>query len=338
MLERPVKSPGRRLFAYILSATLVPMVAAVGLTSAHADSYPNRPVRFVVPFTTGGSADILARMLGDQLTRRLGQAFVVDNKPGGATAIGAQLVARAQPDGYTLMLSTSSTFTINPAMSVDTKLPYDPVNDFVPVAQVTDLPVVLVGNSAAPFQSLVELLAADERSPNTYDYASFGTGTGSHLAGEIFKRATGARIVHIPFPGTQAAVNAVLAGQVPLTFTSVSSALPLVKAGKLKAYGLMSPSRTRLMPDVPTFAELGYPSSRLVGWNVVVAPRGTPQEVVQVLESNLRAIMSDPQFVRKVLDAGLEPSYSKISDWAAVLGLETSHYRSIVEAAGLRKN
>ncbi|MEO8924808.1 MAG: tripartite tricarboxylate transporter substrate binding protein, partial [Caldimonas sp.] len=263
---------------------LVVAVAGAGLflagTASAEDVYPSRPITLVVPYPAGGSADVLARALGQKLAERLHQPVIVENHAGAATAIGAKDVARAAPDGYTLLLGTVSSQAINPAMN---KVGYDPVADFTPIAPIGSIPFVLVANPAAHLDSVAEVIAQAKAKPGELSYASAGIGTSNHLSGELFANDAHIKLLHVPYKGSAPALTDVLAGHVPLMFDLQATSLAHVRAGRLKALAVTSRRRSELMPKVPTMIESGLPGYEVSAWFGLFAPAGVPRAVVERL-------------------------------------------------------
>jgi tripartite-type tricarboxylate transporter receptor subunit TctC len=309
---------------------------------AHAAGYPDRPITLVAPFPAGGAADVLARMLGKRLGDQLGQTVIVENRPGAGTVIGATSVATAKPDGYTLLLSSNSTFTLNPVLLH--KLPYDPVKSFEPLAIVANLAMAVLVNPAVPAQDLKQLVAAAKAAPDKYPYASFGNGTVSNFAGEMFNAAAGLKLTHVPYRGSTPALTDLMGGQVPVAFDSVVAAAPHVKAGKLRVLAVTTARRSTLLPDVPTVAESGlptvaesgYPGYEIGSWIAIVAPRGLPPDVKASLENGLAAVMNSPDTAENMKATGFEPAYRAVPDWAAHVNADIARMKKVAEQAQIK--
>jgi tripartite-type tricarboxylate transporter receptor subunit TctC len=285
-----------RLAAALLSAALAPVVAL-----AQTPEWPAaKPVVYVVPFTPGGSTDIVGRTLAQKLGESLKQSVVVDNKPGQAGGIGAAYVARAAPDGYTLFGGTISTHAIN--ASLYKKLAYDPMKDFEPVSLVARLPNVLIVNSQLGVNSVAELVALLKKDESKRTFASSGAGTSTHLAGEMFADLIGVKLTHVPYKGTPPALTDVAAGQVPFMFDQVTAALPLVKSGKLKLLAVTTGKRIALVPELPTMIESGIPGFEMSSWQAVYAPKGTPRPIVQRLNAEIVRALRQPDVQAKLSD------------------------------------
>lgn len=285
-----------RLAAALLSAALAPVAAL-----AQTPEWPAaKPIVYVVPFTPGGSTDIVGRTLAQKLGESLKQSVVVDNKPGQAGGIGAAYVARAAPDGYTLFGGTISTHAIN--ASLYKKLTYDPMKDFEPVSLVARLPNVLIVNSQLGVNSVAELVALLKKDESKRTFASSGAGTSTHLAGEMFADLIGVKLTHVPYKGTPPALTDVAAGQVPFMFDQVTAALPLVKSGKLKLLAVTTGKRIALVPELPTMIESGIPGFEMSSWQAVYAPKGTPRPIVQRLNAEIVRALRQPDVQAKLSD------------------------------------
>ncbi|KAB2897299.1 MAG: tripartite tricarboxylate transporter substrate binding protein, partial [Burkholderiaceae bacterium] len=255
------------------------MAALAGLGTgpmALAQGYPSKPVQLVVPFPPGGAVDIVGRLVGKKLGDRLGQPVVIENKGGAGTIVGAAFVANAPADGYTLLISSGSTFTVNPALNA--KLPYDPLKSFEPIGMVARVPLILLAHRDVPVGNLKQLISAVQGAPGKYVYGSFGSGTTGHFAGELMWSAIGIQLMHVPYKGSAPAMSDLIGGQIPFTIDTVAAALPQLKAGKIKAIAVTGAARATPLPEVPTVAESGFPGFAADSWLAVVAPRGLPAE------------------------------------------------------------
>jgi tripartite-type tricarboxylate transporter receptor subunit TctC len=286
----------------LIFATIALVAASLG---AAAQTYPIRPVTFVSPYAAGGGIDLLARLLASRLEQRLGRPFVVEDKPGAATAIAATSVAHATPDGYTILLATSTTMAINVTMSKH--LAYDPARDLAPVALVAHSPFVLVVNPELPIHSVAELIAYAKQHPGELNYGSAGIGSFHHLTAEMLSRLAGIQMTHIPYKATPPALNDVVAGRVHLMFGDVTSTLPLVAGGKLRALGVSTAQRVASAPDIAPLAEAGIPGFDSSSWQMVVAPVATPQPIVALLNRTLHDILEEPDIRAEMGRRGLIP-------------------------------
>ena len=302
---------------------------------AHAQGYPTKPIRIVVPYPPGGGIDLIARATGSQLTQRWGQGVVVENKPGSGTIVAAESVARSAPDGYTLLLTTDSTMTINPHLYA--KLPYDPVKDFAPVTQLVFLNQMLLANPAVPAGNLKELIAYAKANPNKLNYASYGSGSQPNLAMEMLKSQAGIEIVHVPYKGIPQAVPAAIAGEVQLTFSGAASSIGHIKGGRLKPLAIGGKSRLALLPEVPTFAEQGFPDIPSNAWFGFFAPAGTPREVIAKLHGEITRMLKEPEFNRREVAAkGYELVASTPEEFAAFLATDSARNARAVKLSGAK--
>ncbi len=304
------------------------------LRLAHADGYPAKPVQLVVPFPPGGAVDIVGRTISKKLGDRLGQPIVVENKAGAGTVVGAAYVANAPADGYTLLISSGSTFTVNPALNA--KLPYDPVKSYEPVGLVARVPLILLAHRDVPVNNLLQLIAAVQRTPDKFSYGSFGNGTTGHFAAELTWSAAGIKLMHVPYRGSAPAMADLMGGQIPFTIDTVAAALPQLKAGKIKAIAVTGATRATQLPDVPTVAESGFNGFSADSWLAVVAPRGLPAEAKAKLHKALAETMADAEIRSKLIAAGLEPSYATGDAVLAQIEDELPRMRAIAQRAQIR--
>ena len=303
-----------------------------GLARAQTN-WPAKTVTYVVPFTPGGSTDVIGRTLTGKLAERLGQSFVVDNKPGAAGGVGASFVAKAPADGHTLLGGTISTHAIN--ASLYKNLPYDPVKDFEPVSLIAFLPNVLIVNAALGVNSVADLIALVKRDPSKRTFASSGAGTSTHLAGELLADIIGVKMTHIPYKGTPPALTDVASGQVPFMFDQMTAALPLVQAGKLKFLAVTTAKRTHVAPEIPTMMEAGVPNFEMSSWQAVYAPKGTPKPVVQKLHGEIVKILALPDVKDKLANQlGMTIVGSTPEELAAHMAREIPRWAELVRKSG----
>jgi tripartite-type tricarboxylate transporter receptor subunit TctC len=291
-------------------------------------------VKLVVPLPPGGGADIVARLIADRLGKRLGQQVLIENRGGGSGTIGAVEVAHASPDGYTLFLGTATTHAI--ISSLVHKLGYDPVKDFTPITLVADLPLILVVNSSVPVNSLQELIAYARARPGKMNFGSTSNGSSIHLAGEMLNIVAGIKAVHIPYKGAAPALTDLLGGRFSFMFSTIPPVLQYVKNGQLKALAVASAERTPLMPDLPTTAQAGAPGVLASSWNGVMAPAGTPQDIIKLLNREIVAIMKTPDMQKRLLTLGVEAKYDTPEEFTAFMQRETDRYAKVVKVSGAK--
>ena len=311
-------------------------VAVAGLLCASVVSAqwtPKMPIRVVVPFAPGGPTDITARHLAKKLTELLGQPVVVDNRAGANGMIGAELVAKSTPDGYTWLVATSSSMVVNPAMQ---KLPYNVERDLVPVTQVSTVPFILAVHPAVPAKNVAELIQVAKARPGKLSYATSGIGAMSHLAMEQFKYMAGVNLVHVPYRGSAPAAYDLIAGQVQAAFNNLIPTLPHVKSGRLRALGVSSPARAPALPDVPTVAESGLPGYEAMQWYGVLLPAGVPKSMVTFLHKELIAVLQNPAVRARLMDEGGEVIGGTPQQYAAVIHNDLVKWTKLVKAAGIR--
>jgi len=315
-------------------AALTALLALVATPPVRAQDYPTRPVTLVVPYTPGGSTEILARIIGQKLGARLGQAVVVEMKPGAGTVIGATAVAQASPDGYTLLMATPTPLAIN--VTVHKTLPYDPAKDFMPLAMVASAPFLLLVNPALPVHSVKELIAYAKANPGKLSYGSGGVGAPHHLYMELFKSMTGTQMTHVPYKGSLPALNDVVGGHIQLMFCDIPPAAGMIAAGKVRVIGVSTGERVPSYPDVPTVAEAGVPGFAVAGWFMIVAPAQTPPAIVDKLHKALIAVMNEPDVKARIDQLSLVslPTPS-IADMQAYVKSEIARWGKIVQQAGI---
>jgi tripartite-type tricarboxylate transporter receptor subunit TctC len=312
-------------------AWLFMLVLAVG-GAALAQPYPSKPVRLVVGFPPGGGTDIMARLLAAKLPELLGQPFVVENRPGAATNIATEYVARSAPDGYTVLVTTA-TAAMNPAFYKN--LPFDVLRDFAPVSIFSDSPNVLVVRAGLAAKDVNELLGLVRAKPGALNYSSAGTGTTQHMTGELFKLRTRTDIVHVPFKGTGPSLTALLAGDVDMTFANIPAILPNVKAGRLRALAIAADKRSELMPEVPTMKEAGIDGVEVTIWYGVLVPAATPREIVDALAGAVIKAAGSPDIRGRLVDQGAQPVGNTPEQFATQLRAEVARWREVVRVSGI---
>jgi tripartite-type tricarboxylate transporter receptor subunit TctC len=327
----------RRIGALALTAAIA---LAVHAPVSHAQrkagdtaAYPTRPVRAIVPYAPGGGTDIMARALAQKLSAQWGQQVVVDNRGGGATIVGTDLAAKSPPDGYTLLI-TSTSFVINP--TVQPRLPYDTLKDFQPVTQLAFQPYVLVLHPSVPARDVKELVALSKAKPNALSFGSTGTGSGAHLAGELFKMTTGAQMTHIPYRGMGPALADLLGAQTQAVFGTILPTLPHVKSGRLRALGVTSAKRSSALPDLPTIAEAGAPGYSATSWTGLYTPAGVPGDIARKIHDDaLRALQSGDMRDKLAAD-GAEPAGGSSAELAALVRQEIAKWGKVIKAAHIQ--
>ena len=298
-----------------------------------AAAFPDKPLKIVVTFTTGGAPDTLARIIGERLTAAWGQPVIVDNKPGAGGNLGADFVAKSAPDGYTLVVGTVGTHSINPALY--SKMPYDAVKDFTPITLIATTPNMLVINNDVPAKNLKDFIALGKKE-GKMTFASSGSGTSIHVSGELFKTMTGIDMVHIPYKGRATAIPDVLGGRVTMMFDNMPSSLALVREGKLRALGVTSSTRSPAAPDIPTIAESGLPGFDAVSWFALFAPANTPKPIIDKLQSEVRRILKTPDVTKKLADNGLDPVGGTSEELAAYQKAEIIKWAKVVKESGAK--
>ena len=315
----------------ILLALCLPLCLASPL---QAQDWPTRPLKIIVPYAAGGNTDAIARLLAPRLAELLGQAVTVENKAGGGGMIAADFVAKAPPDGYTLLMSSTGPHVVMPALAP--KIPYDPVKDFAPVSNVGNNALVLLVHPGVPAKNVAELIALLKREPDKWSVGSGGIGSTTHMSGELFKSIAGVSMTHIPFKGGAPLAVAALGGEVPISFNNMFDALPHMKAGKLRGLAVTSAKRQAQAPDLPTLAESGLPGYELGPWNGVVAPAKTPPEIVNRLSSMIQKIVREPAFQSRLNDIGSVAIGDTPEQFRAYIAVELTRWSKVVRDSGTK--
>src|SRR5436190_5680432 len=309
------------------------LIAAVFCaTPALAQSYPARPIRLVVPFGAGGGTDNLVRIIEPLVTKALGQPLVIENRPGGGSTIGMDQVAKAAPDGYTLVM-TDTSIAVNPSLK---PLPYDSINDFAPVSLLATAPVILVAHPSVPAKTLQEFIALARAKPGELNYASGGIGASTHLGGELLKFVAGIDVRHVPYKGTGPAMNDLIGGHVQVMFSGISSARPFMDAGTLRALAVTGEARNAAAPDVPTFAEAGLPGVTASTYWGILAPKGAPKEIVDRLSAEFGKAVREPDVVKRIGELGYLPIGGGPSDYADNIKSEIAKWAPVIKAANIK--
>jgi len=326
----------RHRFAGVMAAlALCGAMTATAMAQGDASHYPNAPIKLVVPFAPGGFTDVVARMLAEKLTPELGQAVVVENRMGAGSTIGTDFVAKSAPDGYTLVL-ISTTHVIGPWLYK--KLPYDAIKSFAPITKLVDSPYVLVVNPKVPVKSVGELIALAKSEPGKLDYASSGNGSSQHLAAALFATMAGIKITHVPYRGSGQALNDIIGGQVSMGFLGVTAALPQIAAGRLRALAVTTRQRSPDLPNVPTLDEAGIKGYEANIWLGLLAPAGTPKPVLDKLHDATAKVMQGPEAAKALATAGLTLSLSSEADFGSLLESESAKWGKVVQDTGATVN
>lgn len=330
-----ISTPQKRIFSLFTGLSLA--LLAISTTSVCAQSdFPNKPVRLIVPFTPGGVTDASARLVAEQMSKRLGHQMIVENKPGASGNIGTSQVATAEPDGYTLLLGFDGTIVINP--HVFPSIPFDPVKDFAPVGKIGDAILILVAHPSVAANSVKELIALSKTEPNGLNYGTSGLGSTPHLAGETLNIVAGSKLVHVPYKGGGQAMIDLQGGSIPLVFTAVAGALPHIQNGRIKGIGVTSAARAPSLPNVGTFIEAGLPNFVLNSWVGILAPAKTPTPVIQKLNATLNEVLNDAD-VKKRLDVmGVTASPGTPAAYGDQIKTDLARYADVVKAAQIKAN
>jgi len=316
-----------------MTITLGAMALSALPGEVYAQTYPNKPIRFVTPYGSGGNADILTRIIGDAMSKSMGQPVLVDNRPGGSSTIGSAIVAKAPPDGYTIMLISSS-HSVNPSL-FGSQLPYDTVKDFTPISMTGATPILVVVNPGVAANNVRELVALAKTKPGTLNFATSGNGSPAHLAGALIEALGGVKLVHVPYKTTAQANNDTMSGQVQIAFPSVSSALPMVKSGKLRALGITSLKRSALAPDIPTVAE-SLPGYQASIWTGVLAPAAVPRPIVTRLNAEVVKALTLPDVVTKLTGMGVDIDTSTPEEFAAFIDAEIRKWARVIKEGNIK--
>ena len=319
----------------IVATLALAMVAFAPLASAQSQDFPSRPVRFVVPYAAGGSGDLLARLLGDKLSKVWGQQVVIENKPGAGGLIGTEFAARSDPDGYTLYLGTDGPTTV--AASLHKKVPYDWKRDLAPVSMMAVGYQIMISSPKLPAKTVQEFIALAKKEPGKLNFASIGIGSAPHLGAELFNSVAGIKLIHVPYRGSSAqAITALIAGDVGMFFVGTSTAVPHVKAGTVRGLAVTSPKRIDSLPDVPTFAEAGVPGVDVSLWFAVLVPGATPKPIVDKLHADIAKVVADPEYKKTLEARGFEAQSSTPAQLAAFLDKDYVKFRDLIQKLGLK--
>jgi tripartite-type tricarboxylate transporter receptor subunit TctC len=314
------------------STRLAAVAVLLTALAAHAQNYPARPIKIVVGFAPGGGSDFAARVVAQQLTERMKNQVIVENRPGAGSLIGAEYAIKSAPDGYTLLLTPAS-YTVNPSVY---KLSFDPLNDITPIAQISKGPYIVSVHPSVPAKTLKELVEYAKANPGKLSYASSGNGAHIHVATEYFLYTAGINILHVPYKGTGPALNDTIGGNVQMIFGSVATALQYVRSGRLRPLAVTTPRRIAAAPDIPTVAESGYPGWEVTNWHGLVGPRGLPKDIVQRLNKEVNVAVHSPEMVKVLSSDGLEPAGGTPEELAALLKSEVARWAQVVKRANIK--
>jgi tripartite-type tricarboxylate transporter receptor subunit TctC len=316
-----------------MHARLFALMLSLAAGAACAQSYPNHAVRLIVPFLAGGSTDIVGRTVAQKLSEMWGQPVVVDNRPGGSTMIGTELVARSAPDGYTLLV-TPAPFTINPSLVA--KVAYDALNDFAPITLINTTPLVMVVNPGVPAKNVKELIALAKAKPGKLNFGSSGTGGSNHLAGELFNAMAGVKMAHIPYKGNAGALTDIVGGHLDVVYNGLTSALALIKGGKLRVLAVTSLKRNAALPDVPTLDEAGLKGFEAVAWNGLTAPAKTPRDVIMKINADVLKVVNSPELKERLKAEGSDPVGNTPEQFGVFLRDEIAKWAKVIKFANVK--
>lgn len=325
-----------RLIIQVIGSICLTAAAMPAISAGNANDYPSKPIHLVLPFPPGGPTDTVSRAIGDELGKAWKTPVVIENRPGGNSFIATEAVARSNPDGYTLLVAFFGTLVVNP--SLYDKLPYDPVKDFAPITTVATLPLMLVVNPQSPIHSIKELIDLSKAKPDQFTFASGGAGQGAHLAGELLKNMAGISMIHVPYKGNAPAVTDLLGNHVDMLFDGMTSSLPHVKSGRLRAIAVSTEKRAAAMPDLPTVAESGLPGFDVGSWFGILAPANTPEPIVAKLNAELVRIINSPDFKSLLAGLGLDAKPSTPQEFASYMRQETAKWAKVVKDANIKIN
>ncbi len=323
----------RQVIAALASCALTGLLGISNIAYAQG-AYPNKPIRLIVPFTPGGVTDTSARLIADQMSKRLGQQIIVENKPGASGNIGTSQVAQSEPDGYTLLLGFDGTIVINP--HVFASVPFDAVKDFAPIGKIGDADLVIVAHPSVKASNIKELIALSKSEPNGLNYGTSGLGSTPHIAGETLNMKTGSKLVHVPYKGGGQAMIDLQGGNIPLVFTAVAGALPHIKAGRIKAIGVPSATRSPSLPDTQTFIEAGLPNFLLASWVGILAPAKTPAAVITKLNNTLNDVLKDPDVKNRLEVLGVTATPGTPAAYGDQIKKDLASYAAVVKAANIK--
>ena len=322
-----------KLLPLVSKLTCVMVMSCVVSVALAQDGYPNRPIKIIVPFSPGGGGDAVVRSISEKLGERLGQPIIIDNRPGASGFIGAQVVATAAPDGYTILMGFDGSLVVAPNLM---KAPFDTVADFVPITKLNDATLILAAHSSLGVKSLKELVELSKTKPGGLTFGSSGAATTTHLAGELLAQRSGMILTHVPYKGGGQAVTDVLGGQIPLIFTVIPTVYSFVKDGRLRAVGVASAKRSSVLPEVPTMIELGLPGFEVSSWYGLLAPAKTPKPIIDRLQKEVAAVLALPEIRERYLKGGFEPVGNKPEDFAQQIKADLARWNKVVKNSNIR--
>lgn len=326
--------PSRRRFGKLaVTATLVAIAGLGGIGAAHAQTYPTKPVTLVVPYPAGGANDMLGRLIGQKLSEVMGQQMIIDNKPGAGTLIGATAVAKAAPDGYTLLVGGFASNAVSPLLF---KADFDPIKDFEPIGLFGTAPMIVITHPGSPYKTLKDVVDAAKKKPGEVMYGSSGNGSPLHLAGEMFTAQAGVNMTHVPYKGGSAHILDLIGGRLDVIFDTSTNSTPLIKGNKVRPIAVSSKKRLADFPDVPTFTEAGYPDFSVNGWYALYAPAKTPKEIVNRLSIELQKVLKMPDVQKKLLEVGVTPASGDAAELVKYGPSEIEKYSKLIKAANIK--
>jgi tripartite-type tricarboxylate transporter receptor subunit TctC len=318
----------------IFSGSLVLLLTGL-ITDVGAQGWPQKPVTVIVPFAAGGNTDGIARMTGQRLGEAFGKAFVIENRPGAAGAIAAEAAAKSQPDGYTLFVAALPVFAVVPAINT---VHFDPQKDFAPISNIATNPFVLVVNKELPIKTLKDFVEYVGQHRDQLSYGSAGVGSLNHLSMALFLKQAGLAMTHVPYKGNSPALSDIVAGHIPAMFSNLSDALPQAKGGTIRMLAVSGETRSALAPEIPTVAESGYPNFKVLTWNGLMAPAGTPPEIIEKIANEIATAVKDPKFKEQLIEYGVDPLGNSPAEYKAMLAKDIAIWREAVGVAGLKQN
>jgi len=324
-------STSRRGFSKLLAVTILASIGVVG--TAHAQSYPTKPITLIVPYPAGGANDMLGRLIGQKMSEKLGQQFIIENKPGAGTLIGATLVAKGTPDGYTLLVGGFASNSVSPLLF---KAEYDPIKDFEPIGMFGTAPTVIITYPESPYKTIKDVVDAAKKKPGEIMYGSSGNGSPLHMSGEMFTAQAGVQMTHVPYKGGSAHILDLIGKRLDVIFDTSTNSTPLIKGGKVRPIAVSSKTRLPDFPDVPTLTEAGYPDFSVNGWYALYAPAKTPAPIVEKLSAELQKVLQMPEVIEKLRGVGVTPGTGKADELAKYAPAELEKYRKLIKDANIK--